>query len=321
MSDEPPLITISDPNHPGSLLDVVGAPERAPVSRRTKVIAAVVVALLAGTTATTAAVRKRHRDQAVDRAMLASLALEAVDSGGGGRFLFRNSGPVPLTVLSGRIDREGYETTRYQATLSAGATSALLLPFGGPCPAQVPLTGPSTVLFRVRDPHGHERDLRVDVRDHEVSQAVLEQIQQTCGLYPPSDALFTDGFSTSLEGRALLVSVPLHNRSVRPYVISSLTAANGLDLQLLNPVPLTVPGTPLGGVPQTTTLRIRVTAANCTVLRLPQGGIGSSLFEDGIGLQLGLDAIYLPGNEGYSRAVAELADRVCGLRSGPATPR
>ena len=320
MSDEPPLITISDPNHPGSLVDVVGAPERAPVSRRTKVIAAVVALLLVSTAATTAAIRQRHRDQAADRAMLASLALEAVDSGGGSRFLFRNTGPSALTVLSGRIDREGYATTTYRATVNAGATSALLLPFGGPCPSQVPITGPSTVLFHVRDPRGHERDLRVDVRDHEVSQAILEQIQQTCGLYPPYDALFTDGFGASLQGKTLLVTVPLHNRGIRPQTVTSLATVDGLKLYVLNPLPLTVPGSPLGGVQSSTTLRVRVTVSSCASLRDPQGGIGSSLFQDGFGLEIGLDVAYLSGNEGYSRAVAKLADRVCGVASGPTAP-
>ncbi len=263
-----PRVSISDPNTPSGYGDELrsGAdrPPWRPNRRQLRVLLAVLLVLLVAVPPTLW-FKHRSDERAADRQALAAVSMVLAEEGDPVLFRFRNTGPAVVTVLSAQLERAGYPPIEVGRQVAAGGYLELTVPFDGPCPSVLPRNGPPGIVLAVRTSRGGQREVRVDLRDTVTSLRFLDQIRQTCQLFEPEDAIEVGSSTFDLQGRALVVTMELNNRSVLLHRVTFVGAGPGLAVRATPTLPLPVPPAIRGEQAQgpTVTLAVAVTVADC----------------------------------------------------------
>ncbi len=178
----------------------------------------------------------------------------------------RNLGPDAVTILSVRVDREGYDSTPTDLLLEPSVSGQVPLPFTGACPQGVPRTSPSGVLVAVRTARGGQKVVRVDISDTDASFAFVDRIKRSCGLFESFESIEVVSSTVALVGREVRVHLDVTNRSRLRRDLSALSLAPGFGISTSPRLPLVVPprttepGEPLA-------FDARVTVTDCATAR------------------------------------------------------
>lgn len=267
-----PRVSISDPSTPSGYGDVLrsGAdrPPWRPNRRQLRVLLAVLLVLLVAVPPTLW-FKHRSDERTADRQALASVSIVLAEEGDPVLFRFRNTGPAAVTVLSAQLERAGSPPIEVGRQVAAGGYLELTVSFDGPCPTVLSRNGPPGIVLAVRTSRGGQREVPVDLRDTVTSLRFLDQIRQTCQLFEPEDSIEVGSSTLDLQGRSLVVTVGLNNRSVLPRRLTFLGAGPGLVVTATPALPLTIAAAVRGEQAQgaTATLTARVTVADCAVVR------------------------------------------------------
>jgi hypothetical protein len=234
----PPVVTISDPNHPGAVGDVIGGgsehdpwkPSRTVVRRG---LLALLVLAAAAVPVTVVKVRDHQRE--LDARAVAELKLTQFGNEGGEvtdngvvPFSLFNGGKDAVRVLSAHIDREGYPTQKVDVTIEHGSAGKLDVALPSPCPGQVsPFSQPRLLILTVRTHRGTVVTKSVPVGD-EFGFTYQESLRSTCGFLSPSEALDARVEQQTERPRALDLHVSITNRARTTFDIKQVLTFPGL---------------------------------------------------------------------------------------------
>lgn len=307
----PPLVTITDPQHPGPLTDVLQVGDGQEPWRPGRRVLGVAVVLLV---AAALAVFLVHRsaDRAADRRSLDAIRLSAVDSDERIVVLI-NEGPDPVTVEDLTIGREGAVAQRVSVLLLPDERRRVLLNRDSPCPTSVPTAAPSALRLTVRSDRGDTRVVRVDIHDTALSVSLELQLREQCGLYPPADSLDLQDPAVTLVRDAIVVRTRLYNRASEPRVVTAILAGPGLRASVSPPLPITASAALPGQVGTPVGLTIRVVVRDCAAVRAAAAvatqDTSSEVYAQLAGPGRPVGRLFL--GDAYARAVGALVDQVC----------
>jgi hypothetical protein len=265
----PPVVTISDPNNPGALGDVIdGGRDTAPwrPSRTATRRALLVLLVLAVVAVPVAVVRVRAHSAELDAQAVRAIALAPVDgdtfsgrSGSGTVALpLFNSGPAAVRVLSAHIDREGYPTQRLDVVVEKGSEARLDIALPAPCPSQVSrLSQPRVIVLQVRTSRGSVVTKRVSVGDG-FGYAYQDSLRATCGFLSAPEAISGQALDVRELPRELRLTVVLTNRGRQAWDIQDLEALTGLTAIARVPIHLDAGATPTSVTTKPVELLLRV---------------------------------------------------------------
>ncbi len=325
---EPPPITIRDPSRPAQHLDFLGNADDAAwrPGRRLRVLAAVLVALLATAGLGLQHVRAASQDAALDRAALRELAVvlsAAVQDAAQSRptdvpLVLRNEGPDPITVVTVRLDQPGYATQAVQAPL-APAQNVTVVVTGTPvCGATVPDAGPQRVLVVVRDYRGGRRELTLSTAPEMLDQQVLLRVRKACGLLPLQESVQLGALGTRRHADVVELDAALRDGGVLPAAIVGVEPDPGLHVATDPALPLRLrPASRTGAdtVPleQPLSLQLRVTDCGAVARRPLLGQAGRQVVLRLRGADGGTASTsLLPGHE-FDRLLDRLEQETCKL--------
>ncbi|MCU1593850.1 MAG: hypothetical protein JWO12_1242 [Frankiales bacterium] len=282
-----PPITITDPNRPGELVDVLGSGNERDSwrpGRRTWSLVGVVV-LVAAIVVPIDLVRQHDADErARDKAVLAQVRFGVTTDGiqyppsgdmpAGTVFEgVRNDSAVPLTVTSFHVLAPGYAAQRLNTELGPYQLVTLPIRDTATCSPAV-LTVPQTVRVTVRTAR-HQTVVR-DLPLYLDGGAELAQAaQERCRYLKPQGALITSITSTTQHGRVLDVSVNLANAGLLPLRVTAVTSSGIFQLTSTAPFPLDLPSEPRTDHARTgVEVHLRMTLEDCG-FALPTSDDGS----------------------------------------------
>ncbi len=267
-----PQITITDPNNPGDVVDVLGSgTEREPwrPSARALKVTAVVVVVLLVIGLPVAFLQHRSGEQQADRRSVAQLALTVPDAGEAAFTGFdpangsdpvialHNAGPAGGHVVGARVDREGYAKQRVEVNIAAGKDGPIPVPLEKTCPSALPHSGPGGVLLDLVTTRGVRTTLRVRTLDSQFAQDYLDAQRVTCGLYSLEESVESDLVSVTVGTGKLVVSLDLANLAKAPRTLTALTPPDGFALGTDVTLPTKLPSA--NGVPLGVVVTLRVT--------------------------------------------------------------
>lgn len=246
----PPQVTISDPNHPGELVDVLGSgDERGPwtPSPRFLKLSLVLVLVLALVGVPAAVLKRRSDDRAASRRALAAVDLQVPDSSGASivgaalpQLRVQNLGPDEVHVVGSRVDREGYHHQRADLRLTSQKTGALVIGLEPTCPATPPRSGPTGVLLDVVTSHGDRTTIRVRTAYTDWSFSYVFAVQERCRLFPLEESLDATVEDVVVRARAVTATVSISNRAKAERTLVGLTAPIGFSVTTPSVLPLPV---------------------------------------------------------------------------------
>lgn len=296
-----PVITISDPNHPGEPLDVLGhepSVRRAstlPTWRpsrwqRRALLGAVLLAVFGAPLALY--VRHRSHEAALDRQDLRDAHLSLVQSGratvsteNDAVLVLRDDGPQTLHITSAWVDREGYPAHPLDLTARKGQHLEVLLPREKSCPSRVPVDGPGTVVLNVTTLRGQHKTLRIDTSGSTFTTYYTYLQQQACALHPLESSLQATIGTVALRGRDLAVQLRVANLVALPRELLALSASQGFHVTLDGRLPLRF-GPARPGAPTHRDVVLHLTVASCVAARLDTEQVLTPA-SDGTALPLG----------------------------------
>ena len=262
--NEPPLITISDPNRPAEPVDVLG-PEREPwrPSRRQVQVLLVVLLVLAATVLPVLALRHRDAERAADRKSVTQVALSVPEDDGSqgssrgvANLEVRNSGPTAVTIVRARVDRDGYHPQSAHVVLKAGDSAILNIAPESTCPSRLPRSGPTGVLLDVVTGRGARTTVRVGTASSSFPLQYQQAVQEQCHLYDVGASLAVSIDDTATEESRLLLHLSLTNQSAQPRSLVGIEPVDGFSFTTTPPLPVVVAAFPSDGVAVTATVTI-----------------------------------------------------------------
>lgn len=274
------MITIIDPSRPGAVVDEIASEPASETWRRVTqwrpgrrtvalLIAAQLVILVAVPWALTVAYRNHER--VLDEQALQDLRLRLVNRGdfeSGGdpstvALLLRNGGSQPVTLVSARVDREGYTAVPLDRVVKAGDETEIVLPMERKCPTQVLVFGgPTGLLVTLRTSRGQLTTVRVPTRGSAFSFTYFFDQREYCGLFGLTQSLRMNLMSSSLDGKVLTLRLEVANAASLPRSLTGLRgpASLAFTTSLAPPLAL-VPSKHAVLTPHPVT--VRVTVKNC----------------------------------------------------------
>lgn len=296
-----PVITISDPNHPGEPLDVLG---HEPSVRRASTLptwrpsrwqrrALLGAGLLAVFGAPLALyVRHRSHEAALDLQDLRDAHLSLVQSGratvsteNDAVLVLRDDGPQTLHITSARVDCEGYPAHTLDLTARKGQHLEVLLPREKSCPSRVPVDGPGTVVLNVTTLRGQHKTLRIDTSGSTFATYYTYLQQQACALHPLESSLQATIGTVALRGRDR--AAPRGESRRPPTRAACPQCQSGLSCHPRRPPAAPVrPGPARPGAPTHRDVVLHLTVASCVAARLDTEQVLTPA-SDGTALPLG----------------------------------
>jgi hypothetical protein len=245
-----PVVTITDPNHPGVLHDVVPEPRRPHEKLPRPVATTAFAAALALVLELGVAVVLRHDDQQhrLDLASVSEISVRVVDNGVNDAtdspdavaLVLRNDGDSGLDVLSARIDREGYPEQQFDKQLGPSKETPLLIQMQQPCPRSL-RSGPTGVLVTLRTARKQVTTMRIPVQETTFSNNYLVFQQEHCSLQDIYSSLTSDVVGSAVVGKALRLTLAITNQSVLGREVVSMHPPVGFNQLSVGPLPLAVP--------------------------------------------------------------------------------
>lgn len=270
-----PQITITDPNSPGDLVDVLGGGVERDAwrpSRRLLAVSAVVVLVVAAVAVPVVVLHQRALDRAADRASLAQLDVTFDDTAGGEdgdphstspTLPLSNNGPETVRVVGVRVDREGYTHQSVDLTIPAHHQATVPVAIEKDCPDRLPNEGPGGVLLELVSTRGVKTTVRVPTRTSVWATTYERAVQITCSLYGPDESVLVELAQLLQEKRSLRIVVDLRNRAKGERQLDELRAPTGMIVTTDQKLPLAVPHD--GGAPLE--LTVRLTVSDCVRAR------------------------------------------------------
>jgi hypothetical protein len=208
---------------------------------------------------------QRHQ-HALDAHAAAQVSLLVGDFHGqlqdGLEFQLLNAGPATVRLLSvGLGGGAGYPQRRVNLSVAAHSDVDVLVPEGTRCDPSLLTAAPPRLELRLRTARGTVVR-RVLPLEADTASSVRALERGRCGLLTPDEAVHLEPFSVTTVGRAVLVKAYLSNGSNVPVTVEHLTAVPGLEV--IAPLPLTVPGT-VGGVSTPTLTKLQLTVLDCAL--------------------------------------------------------
>ncbi len=249
-----PLITITDPNRPAPVSDIVGddrGPKGSlrwqltrPSARQLQVLAAIVV-LLAVALPSAVVLRQRQHEQNLDRVALADLRLSAAPDdvptdvvGGTARLTLLNDGHQRVTVVGARVDREHYADQMFHVFVDPGGSALLTLGPDVACPKSASQSSPTGVLVTILTARHQRRTVRIPVGNSFFAATYQSLLERACGLLSPGESLQVDLVSQVLKGEHVEVVLDVRNDAALARTLTSMTAGDGFDVSTSPALPL-----------------------------------------------------------------------------------
>ena len=266
----PPVVTITNPADPRPLSDVIGyGPARPPrkLSRTQVRLAWLTAVILATTAAGVLAVARINEARRLDREALREVGLLAssqgispLESEGVAPLVLLSTGSHPLTVLSASLGLPGFPPlAAHDNTLQPDEPGVVYFTMPATCPRSVPWDTETPLVLTVRTYRGDERTVRIPAGgDAGFGAAFFFQTMERCALFPVELSIVNRlPTSSTQQGRELLLTLPVSNRSRATRTISDMTVNGGLLLRSHLPT-TTIPGN------GTATLQVRLAIRDCS---------------------------------------------------------
>lgn len=261
-----PLLTLTDPLHPGPLHDVItddrSAHPHEPWSPKPWRVGAAAAAVLLAAIALTPHTKTAQRRERILSA--SSITLRDASAGDLGRtdrpegFTLTNPSHEVIHLQSVALD--DYPKVTVAQTVAPGETVQVTVPLPAECPTTLP-ERPSTmtVTYWVQDV---TKTTRLNVKGTTAAYRYRSALQNRCLLFLLQDAV--SGVVTGAEprGRGVRLTVLLENVSAEATSVRELRYADGFALTAHLPVPF--PASVDFGHPSTLTLQVDLTVRDCS---------------------------------------------------------
>lgn len=248
----PPVITIRDPNAPSPLSDVIGGGDegddrpRRQWSWRDRGLAVMVVAVIVTTGAGLWGVEHLHDEQRLDKASVTEIDLNAANtddsssdfSFGTIQVALANDGPHAVSVLTARMVGTSLPVlTARSNSIKPNGTKTVR--FRRPrCPESLPAfrgTGFSAADLELTVRTYRGQTTKVTVTDPSAVNNLLSGYYfvtvEACRLYPPESSLQqVSRLTTVRQGKDLVVTLAVRNRSKKPRTLHRILAGGGLSV-------------------------------------------------------------------------------------------
>lgn len=215
-----PTVTISDPSRPttGEELGHGGEPWR-PTRRQLGVLAAVLL-VLAAALLPLGLLHERQLDRAALKAVEVRLANGSGGASAGASFeiTVHNSGSR-VQLVGTQVDDHPLQAARLP--VPAGADTAVLLP-PDTCPTSIP-TAPTAVTLRLRTSRDQLVKVRLPMSASAFGENYIRAVERHCNLLPVEESITLETVGADSGGSILGLSLALHNLSVLPRTIVSLS--------------------------------------------------------------------------------------------------